>query len=80
MESSNITPSRLSAITAAGITAAGKMAVALTLTRTENPRVMGGAVRPSPIYGGMDAETVRLRRAAGKRQRQARAAHARGRK
>lgn len=80
MESRNITPAKLAEFTAAGITAAGRMAVALTLTRTENHRVKAGTARPSPIYGGMDPEEVRRRRAKDKRARQARAAHARGRK
>lgn len=64
----------------AAVTAAGRMAVALTLVRTRNSRVTAGTAAPSPIYGGLDREEVRRRRAQGKRARHARAMHARGRK
>lgn len=60
-----------------GVTAAGRMAVALTLTRTRNDRVKAGTASPSPIYGGMDPETVRARRVKGRAARRARALHAR---
>lgn len=73
-------PSELSATVARGLTPSEKMAIALTLTRTENNRVKAGTAAPSPIFGGVDPEEVRRRRSKGKSARQARAAHARGRK
>lgn len=73
-------PSELAATVARGLTPSGKMAIALTLTRTENHRVRAGTALPSPIFGGVDPEEVRRRRAKGKAASRARAAHARGRK
>lgn len=63
-----------------GVTTAGRMAVALTLVRTRNNRVKAGTASPSPIYGGMDPETVRARRVKSRAARRARAAHRRARK
>lgn len=75
MENSrNITPAQLFSHTRDNITAAGKMAVALTLVRNENSRVKAGTALPSNIYGGtVDPVTVRARRARNKAARAARA-------
>lgn len=81
VQSSNITLPQLNAYADAGLTPAGRMAIALTATRTVNSRVLGGTAMQSPIFAGLDndlepahrkARQVK-RRAAGKRQRQARA-------
>jgi hypothetical protein len=65
--SSNITPAELSVITTAGITAAGKMAAALTDVRMAQPQ--------GHIYAGtVDPAKVKATRAANKRARKARRA------
>lgn len=66
---------RLSAQADAGVTPAGRMAVALTIMRTRNARVLAGTALQSPIFGGVDPEEVRRRRAKGKAQRAARKSH-----
>ena len=74
---------RLSKEADAGVTPAGRMAVALTMVRTRNARVQGGTALQSPIFAGLDndlepehrAARQAARRKARKAQRVARKAH-----
>lgn len=84
VEPVTLTPmERLSAQADAGVTLAGRMAVALTLVRNKNSRVMGGTALQSPIFAGLDndlspehrAARQAARRKARKAQRTARKAH-----
>lgn len=67
----------------AGVTPAGRMAVALTMVRNQNARVQGGTALASPIFAGLDndldpahrAARQATRRKARKAQRTARKAH-----
>lgn len=82
-QSSTITMEELSKQADAGVTPAGRMAVALTLLRTRNARVQGGTAMASPIFAGLDndlepahrAARQDARRKARKAQRTARKAH-----
>lgn len=59
----------------AGVTLAGRMAVALTKVRNENSRVMSGTAMPSPIFAGLDNDLEPAHRAARQvKRRQARKA------
>lgn len=79
----NITKDELSKSADAGVTPAGRMAVALTLIRTRNARVKSGTAVASPIFEGLDndlepehrAARQAARRKARKAQRVARKAH-----
>lgn len=74
---------RLGKAADAGVTPAGRMAVALTAVRNHNSRVRGGTAMASPIFAGLDndlepahrAARKAKRRAKGKAQRTARKAH-----
>lgn len=80
---SNITMEELSTTADAGVTPAGRMAVALTITRTRNDRVKSGTAMASPIFAGLDNDLEPshrkarqdARRKARKAQRVARKAH-----
>lgn len=73
----------LAKVADAGVTPAGRMAVALTMVRTKNSRVLGGTALQSPIFAGLDndlepehrAARQAARRKARKAQRVARKAH-----
>lgn len=73
----------LSTIADAGVTPAGRMAVALTMVRNRNARVQSGTAMASPIFAGLDndlepehkAARQAKRRQARKAQRTARKAH-----
>ena len=71
--------SELSKAADAGVTPAGRMAVALTMVRNRNARVQGGTALASPIFAGLDndlePEHRAARRKARKAQRTARKAH-----
>jgi hypothetical protein len=77
------TMEELSKAADAGVTPAGQMAVALTITRNRNARVAAGTALASPIYAGLDhdlepehkAARQDARRKARKAQRTARKAH-----
>lgn len=80
----DLTPmERLSKAADDGVTPAGRMAVALTITRTRNDRVKSGTALASPIFAGVDndlepehrAARQATRRKARKAQRTARKAH-----
>lgn len=62
---------RLSRAADAGVTLAGRMAVALTVTRTKNSRVLGGTALASPIFGGIDNDLEPAHRQARKAKRRA---------
>jgi len=72
----------LAKVADAGITPAGRMAVALTMVRNRNARVQGGTAMASPIFAGLDNDLEPAhrdarkakRRAKGKAQRAARKA------
>jgi len=74
---------RLSKEADAGVTPAGRMAVALTMVRNRNARVLSGTAMASPIFAGLDndlepehrAARQAARRKARKAQRTARKAH-----
>lgn len=55
---------RLSVQADAGVTLAGRMAVALTLVRNKNSRVLGGTALQSPIFAGLDNDLEPEHRAA----------------
>ena len=84
VEPVTLTPmERLSKDADAGVTPAGRMAVALTMIRNRNARVLGGTAMASPIFAGLDndlepehrAARQAKRRQARKAQRTARKAH-----
>lgn len=79
---STITMAELSKQADAGVTPSGRMAVALTMVRNRNARVLSGVAMASPIFAGLDndlepdhrAARKAARRAKGKAQRAARKA------
>lgn len=82
-KATNLTHAELSKLADAGVTPAGRMAVALTLVRNRNARVLSGTAMASPIFAGLDndlepehrAARQAARRAKAKAQRTARKAH-----
>lgn len=55
----------------AGVTASGRMAVALTITRNRNARVLSGTALASPIFAGIDNDLDPAHAAARKAKRRA---------
>lgn len=55
----------------AGVTASGRMAIALTAVRNRNARVLSGTAMASPIFAGLDNDLEPEHRAARKAKRRA---------